>query len=272
MLIGKLLAKRPEDRFQSMKEVEAALETYATKVRPTLDSTPIVRIDDIVPTVGLPRAAAVVALPAARSRPQHAWLGLAVAGLGAGIALLVLRGRPPAVIPPNTAPLQADATGSARHRCRDPRRRAARRRVRPVPQLRAAVETDAATVKDMLHGDFVVNQGKDEVFELFQRKDGKVLPLYVKPEGPPLMIPDGPRLHNVGPGLDVCVSTRVGEHGGIALLMPVDLAANHHRARHPRNHRRAARPARAGVAREGHRRRGARGPPRRGDARARGVL
>ncbi len=235
MLLTKFLAKRPEDRFQTMKEVETALEGYADMVRPSLDSIPIARISDVAlpsaPPPALPQAAAVVSLPAPPHRARLEWLVVALACLGAGVALLVVRGRAPEVLPPDPAPLRADADRLAA--AIDSATHTAELRAdgfAQSPQLRAAAETDAATVKDMLHDDFILNQAKGEVFELYQRHDGKTVPLLVKPEGPPMVLPADhqPRLHSDGKTLAVWVTALIKPHGdevgGVALLVPIDLA------------------------------------------------
>ncbi len=228
MLFGKFLAKKPEDRFQSMKEVETALETYAGMVRPSLDSIPIARIEDVALPGPLPRAASVVSLPAPPRHANLAWLVVSIVCLAAGAGLVVMRRNAVDVVPPNPAPLQADADrlGAAI----DSATHAAELRAdgfAQSPQLRAAVETDAATVKDMVHDDFVLNQAKGETFELYQHKDKAIVPLLVRPDGPPLALPveHEPRLHGDGKGLVVTVATPVGPSGGVALAVPVDLTA-----------------------------------------------
>ena len=231
MLLAKFLAKRPEDRFQSMKEVEAELETFANVVRPSLESIPIARITDVPLPGALPEAASVVSLP---PPPKRAWLPglvLAIAALGGGIALTVMDGREPALIAPNVAPLQADADRLTA--AIDAATRGAELRAdgfAQSPQLRAAVETDAATVKDMLKGDFVLSQAKGETFELFQRRDASTVPLLVIPDGPPLAVPaeHQPRLRSDGKTLTVTTATAIknqrGEVGGVALAAAIDLA------------------------------------------------
>ena len=275
MLLGKFLAKQPEDRFQSMKEVETALETYAGMVRPTLDSTPIARIDEVVPAVPLPRAASVVSLPTPPRRPRHAWLVLALASVGAGIALVVVRGRAPAIIPPNTASLQADAERI----WRGDRRGDAAAELRAdgfaqSPKLRAAVETDAATVKDMLRNDFVLNQARARHSSCRSARTASHAAAR-RPEGQPLAFPEqhAPRLHasTSARSSRVARATRRQDRrrdGAVATGRPRRRFARDREHAATRDRRGAARAARP-IPLGGHRGGGPRGPPGRRDARAR---
>ena len=132
----------------------------------------------------------MVSLPAPPRHANLAWLVVAIVCLAAGVGLLVLRRNAPDVIPPNPAPLQADADRlgaaipSTTHAAELNADGFAQ-----SPQMRAAVQTDAATVQDMVHDDFVLNQAKVSHSELYQHKDKAIVPLLVRPDGPPWRCP-----------------------------------------------------------------------------------
>ncbi len=247
MLVTKFLAKKPGDRFQTMKEVESALALYADMVRtPSRDSIPILKLTALAsssPAIVqqfLSEAVTTVALPPlspakARRGPTPGWIVGSTVLFLAGLALFLVApgGAGPDGGAPNLALLQADADKLAADI--DAATHAAELRAggfAQSPQLRAAVETDAATVKDLIGTDFVLAQAKGETFELFQLRDAAAVALFVAPEGPPLAVPTAaaPRLRSDGRVLSVVVSAPVvspggsgGVAGGVALAVPIDL-------------------------------------------------
>jgi hypothetical protein len=102
-----------------------------------------------------------------------------------------------------------------------------------TPMLRAAVETDAATVKDMVGSDFLFTPIKGEVFELFQLRDATHTTLLRIPASAPAITPPGkldPKVESDGTNLAVTVSTPISTQGGkrggtVALQARIDLTA-----------------------------------------------
>ena len=247
MLVTKFLAKKPGDRFQTMKEVESALALYADMVRtPSRDSIPILQLGALAsssPAIAQqfrPEAAAAVALPPlspakARRGPNPGWIIGSTLLLLAGLALFVVAPAEPGpdVAAAHLALLQADADKLAADI--DAATHAAALRASGFaqsPQRRAAVETDAATVKDLIGTDFVLAQATGETFELFQLRESAAVPLFISPDGPPLAVSAAaePRLLSNGRALAVVVSAPVvspmgsgAVSGGVALAVPIDL-------------------------------------------------
>ena len=103
-----------------------------------------------------------------------------------------------------------------------------------APQLRAAIETDTATLKDMLGSDFRLTLGKGEVLEIFQLRDGGARVSLVRmPEtASPIELPtrSQARIATDGKSASVIVAAPVtkqdgsGLAGTIALAAPIDLA------------------------------------------------
>src|SRR5262249_12027571 len=108
--------------------------------------------------------------PAPKRRSSVGWLVAALLAGAAGGVLMYLDAKAPVKTDDNTAAaLQADADkiGSvlqgAGHAA--PLRAEG---VASTPMLRAAIETDAATLKDMAGNDFLFTPNKGEVLEIFQ--------------------------------------------------------------------------------------------------------
>ena len=176
MLFTKLLAKNREDRYPTMKEVEAALEAFAGVLRSGGDSMPIPVSASLQVPPGLV-AAKVIELPAPKPRARGTgWLIAAIAAGVAGGALMYLDGQAT-----GAASTEDDARASALHTdlsalgaAIDGAARATQLRadgIAQTPMLRAAIETDAATVKDMVGSDFLFTPTPGEVFELFQLRE-----------------------------------------------------------------------------------------------------
>ena len=235
MLFDKFLAKHPDQRYQTMKDVEGALNAFAGLIRPPgRDSSPIPIASPAeawppgAAAAGMPTVATVVSLPAPRAPSRLGLLLAAIVVLGAGTALLFVPTKPAV----NLVPAQSDADklGAAIESAT----KAAQLRAggfAQSPQLRAAIETDAATVRDLLKGDFVVTLNPGETFEIFQLAGGATTPMLELPEGKPLAIraDNQPRLHTDGKIVTAVVSVPVLTQrstvgGGVALAVPIDLA------------------------------------------------
>jgi hypothetical protein len=103
-----------------------------------------------------------------------------------------------------------------------------------LPMLRAAIETDAVTLKDMVKDrDVLFKAQPDEVLEIFQVRDGKPITMLRIPEAGTPVAPLGgadTRLETDGKSLHLVVGAPVVnqkgiDEGVIALSQPVDLAA-----------------------------------------------
>ena len=237
MLFTRLLAKDREQRYQSMKDVEAALEAFAGILREGRDSQPI-------PVASRPvdheasQAAKVIALPAPkRAIGGMALLASAVLAGAAGAALMVLAPTPEPdgrMAAARTA-LQGEVDKLAS--TFDDEARAAHLRVdglAQAPQLRAAIETDTATLKDMLGSDFRLTLAKGEILEIFQLRDGgaRVSLLRMPQTASPIELPtrSQARIATDGKTTSVIVAAPVtrqdgaGLAGTIALAVPIDLS------------------------------------------------
>jgi tRNA A-37 threonylcarbamoyl transferase component Bud32 len=226
----KLLAKDPEERFESMKDVQAALEAFFSVAR--RDSEPIA-----VVSPPLPQVAETVRPPAAAKPSGMGWLIAALLVGGAGAALLAVEPKPSAAtVASNDAARKGLEEAAAKIGATlDSQAQASHMRadgIASLPMLRAAIETDAATLKDMVKDrDVLFKAQPDEVLEIFQVRDGKASPM--------LRIPDNAaalksirenetRLEAAGDKLHLVVGAPVVNQKGvndgvIALSQPVDL-------------------------------------------------
>jgi len=180
-------------------------------------------------------------LPVTRG-PSIAWLILAIviAAAGAGAFYLDTQQRAKAIdLKELRAPLEADAEkiGSLL----DQAANAAHLRadgIATTPMLRAAIETDAATLKDMAGSDFIFTPAKGERLELFQVREG-VPPrslLRIPENGAPIAPLSGSqtRIDRDGGSIIVVASAPVtqmssGVGGSLAIAMTVDLEAIKHK-------------------------------------------
>ncbi|HMG54647.1 MAG TPA: hypothetical protein VK601_14220, partial [Kofleriaceae bacterium] len=105
--------------------------------------------------------------------------------------------------------------------------------VAATPMLRAAIETDAATLKDMAGNDFLFSPRRGEVFELFQiRGSGAPASVLRIPESAaaiPAMPGNRTRILKSGDRITIVAGapiarTRAGISGTVAIAAPVDLA------------------------------------------------
>ena len=101
-----------------------------------------------------------------------------------------------------------------------------------TPMLRAAIATDAATMRDLAGSESLFTPGPGEVLEIFQQRDRLVPVLRIPPgaaSGKPVEAREV-RLERASDGLVVTVGTPISEHGSariggaLNLSVPVDLA------------------------------------------------
>lgn len=236
MLFTKLLAKDRAERYSTMRDVEGALEAFAGVLHDGRDSQPIptMRRDSTEARIA---ASKLITLPPAPRKSSGAiWLvGALVAGIAGG-ALMYLDGQQkgggedPAS---STAALQGGADSVAL--AIESALKAAQLRAEGLaqtPMLRSAIETDAATVKDMVGSDFLFTPAEGEVVELIQIRDrARTTLLRMPAQGAalPEVVGNQPVLDSDGKSLAVVVgtpiSTQKGAIGGLVQLKaPVDLA------------------------------------------------
>jgi hypothetical protein len=102
-----------------------------------------------------------------------------------------------------------------------------------TPMLRAAIETDTATLTDLASSEMVFTAGPGESLEVFRISNGKATSLLRIPKSAaPLPAPSGRDTKFRSDGLGVSLATsapitgyREGLSGGIEIAVPVDLAA-----------------------------------------------
>ena len=240
MLFTKLLSKDRANRYSTMRDVEGALEAFAGVIRDGRDTQPIpvqtLRRDSTEARIA---AAKLITLPSSPARKGSGaiWLvGALVAGIAGG-ALMYLDSQAKAggddTSVTQAAGLQggADSVGLAI----DSALRAAQLRAEGIaqtPMLRSAVETDAATVKDMVGSDFLFTPGEGEVFELVQiRERTRTTLLRLPAAGASLkpVVANEPLIESDGKTMSIIVgtpiSTQKGAIGGLVQLkMLVDLS------------------------------------------------
>jgi len=254
MIFDKLLAKDPVRRYQSMRDAQGALEAFSSVLRPSSSGSipplnkpmsgpyPVQSFPNGTPdprssgSIQLQVPTRAVALPPA-PRPKRTsigWLIAAIVAGGAGGALMYLESKTPAKADTTTAAaLQADAEkiGSAL----EDAVHAAHLRAEGVastPMLRAAIETDAATLKDMAGADFLFTPNKGEILEIFQiGGENQTASLLRIPDGSPAIKPltgNAARFESDGTLLTLVVSAPIAkQHGGtggsLVLSSQVDL-------------------------------------------------
>ncbi|HEY0482625.1 MAG TPA: serine/threonine-protein kinase [Kofleriaceae bacterium] len=261
LIVSRLLAKDPARRCAAMADVRAALEVFSTAMRPTgprsseiaseiAGEIPAVRPAAIPqataplpvvlpPPVVLPLPAETVALPvpASRSSFRLAWLvaALLAGATGGGVLYVENQARAAADHGVATA-LDGDAEKLAS--LIDGEVRAAHLRadaIAAMPMLRAAIETDAATLQDMADSELLFSPRPGEVLELFQLHDGSPssmlrIPATAAPIAPlPPLAGNRTRLANDGRTITIVVGAPIikqqaGVGGAVAIAMPLDLA------------------------------------------------
>ena len=265
MVFEKLLTKDPEKRYQSMKMVQGALEAFHGVMRqsrpsgsmpplniPAATPTPFLNIDSepvhhavgssaIASTASVPEARAVpVSLPPKR-RSSTGWLIAALVAGAAGGGTFYMQTQERAKVNDNheiKAKLDADAdklaaafdqVASAAHLRADG--------IATTPMLRSAIETDAATLKDMAGNDFIFTPAKGERLELFQIKNGAPKSLLRIPAGAAPLAPitgSQTRIDRDGDTVVIVASAPVtrmtsGVGGSLAIAMTVDLEPIKHK-------------------------------------------
>jgi tRNA A-37 threonylcarbamoyl transferase component Bud32 len=223
MLFFKLLAKDPNERYQSMKEVQGAITAFIGISRPTPVSLPAIEAPKRAPT-----APVAEALSPHVGTKRRAPIALAVFGLlaaGGGFALMAA---PPERTTTETTPLatiqdDADQIATAIDAAANANQLKAEG-LASSPMVRAAIETDAATLADM-------RRDGDISFTL---KQGEILELYQKREPPALLLRLPEDAHAIGPELGIRVHVKRGQviasaasgipNGGMVIVAsPVDL-------------------------------------------------
>ncbi|HEY5927826.1 MAG TPA: serine/threonine-protein kinase [Kofleriaceae bacterium] len=237
LIKDKLLAKDPDQRFDSMKDVQGAFEAFFSVAR--RDSEPI----PLSSTSTSAEMAATLATPPPSMAPKKksglGWLLAALLVGGTGAALLVVEPKPSdATVASNDAARKTLEEAAAKLAALlDTQTQASRMRAEGIgslPMLRAAIETDAATLKDMVKDrDVLFKAEPNEVLEIFQVRDGNPSTMLRIPEDAPAIKPlgeaatrietDGTRVHLIV-GTPVVNQKNVNE-GVIALSVPVDLTS-----------------------------------------------
>jgi serine/threonine protein kinase len=180
LIYERLLAKDPTKRFQTMKDVKGALEAFWGASR--RDSQPIEPIA-IEPDPSPPPAEAIALPKPPRRRPSILPLVLGILCLGGGAGLLVKSSQ----LAPHSddaaiASLDGDAAQIASaidSAANEVKLRA--QTIAGTPMLRAAIETDAATLEDMAHDGAITKPSGGDVMEIVQLRDGKHTPLLRMP-------------------------------------------------------------------------------------------
>jgi serine/threonine protein kinase len=173
------------------------------------------------------------AAPRAPRRPSALWLlGVFAAGLFAtGVSLagqLIDRAADAAT----ASALDADAERLAS--ALDVGMRSARLRatgIAATPVLRAAIETDAATMKDLAEKEYAFSVAAGETLEIFQARKGKTTSLLRLPDTDPRLEPladTAARVQAIGNHVTVIagapITTNAGVRGSLAVATRVDLA------------------------------------------------
>jgi serine/threonine-protein kinase len=251
MIFDKMLAKDPAARYQTMGDVQSALEAFISVMK--RDTQPV-----------LPPPALTVALPtpdAATGEPHHVriltpmvarrprgWLWAAAALLacaGAGTWFATSRKAAPAApaaVTPAVTPVAAASSTNDHAReadqlaaALDNLAGAAELRAQGFatsPMLRAAIETDAATLEDLAREGNLFQVQSGETLEVIQLRDGRAATLLRLPTGalPLVARPDHPTLVVDAVGARVVVSAPINNTkstvgGSLVLATGVDLRA-----------------------------------------------
>ena len=240
MLFTKMLAKDRTERYATMKDVEGALEAFAGLLREGRESQPIPVASRLDQSEIRKAAEAMISLQAAPPKKSSGalWLvGALVAGITGG-ALMYLDGQAKQQatgedLSQKNAAIQrsVDSLGAAIENTITATQLRAEG-IAQTPMLRAAIETDAATVKDMVGSDFLFKPAPGEVFELVQIRDGNRASLLRIPADAPALdalAPGEARVRSDGKALLTTVatpiSTQKGAAGGVVELQAqVDVA------------------------------------------------
>ena len=170
----------------------------------------------------------------ATGRPSAVWLiAAAVAGLAAGGAVLAGRALEHAAQGSNASALASDADRIAS--TIDSAARSAHARASSIaatPVLRAAIATDAATVRDLADKENLLAASSGEEIEIFQLGGGTPASLLRVPAGAPALSASGNPTRLEVHGQDVRVvasapiaSTASGVSGEVVVALPIELAS-----------------------------------------------
>jgi hypothetical protein len=104
--------------------------------------------------------------------------------------------------------------------------------VAAMSMLRTAIDTDAATIKDMFGSDFLFSPRPGEILEVFQVQDARAVSMLRIPEAAAAIVPvagNQTRITSDGARITVVVGAPVtrqkaGVGGAVAIAMPIDLA------------------------------------------------
>ena len=170
MTFERMLAKDPAKRFQTMKDVKGALEAFWGASR--RESQPIEPIAIEVPPAAAPVPAEAIALPPPSKSRAGLFLALALALIAGGAgALLMLQSKKLAAHSDPAAAATVDTAASDLASALDATANEARMRAQgtaSAPVLRAAIQTDAATLADMVRDGALAKPGPGEVLEILQ--------------------------------------------------------------------------------------------------------
>jgi hypothetical protein len=235
LLKEKLLAKDPDERFQSMKDVQAAFEAFTNVARRDSEPIPVSSQFGDTPT---PTPTPIPGAPGGAKKSGLAWLLAAIVIGGAGTALMFVEPQQSGAAAANhdaAKKVLEDAAGKLGATL-DSQAQAALMRAEGIgglPMLRAAIETDAATLKDMVKDrDVLFKPAPNEVLEIFQVRDAQPTTMLRIPEtaAPIAAIRDNQiRVETDGARLQIVVGAPVVNQKGInqgviALSQPVDLS------------------------------------------------
>ncbi len=255
MILEQMLAKDPAQRFQSMTDCIQALDAMLRTIDSGGDSIPPPSPasswpdEEIFITPLADEPAPLVPAPAPRavrppseglrrpSAPQRRWptglLALALVAAAGGGGLLYAEQRMVTSIDDSAVKsLEADAAQLSA--VLDASLRSAKTRgssIATSPVLRASMETDAATILDVVHDERLIVPESGETIELFLTRDGRSQKVLRVPQAAASLgdLPEKTaRLEVVGTGLRLVATTPVvrqkGEVGGkIVLASAVDL-------------------------------------------------
>jgi serine/threonine protein kinase len=178
-----------------------------------------------------PRSVRVPA--AARRRRRHVgWLIAALVTTAVGGALVVIQGQ--RASSSSRTPSAVEDDGKQLGQVLDSVASAAQIRasgIATTPMMRAAIETDRATLEDILRSETLLAVKPGEVLEVFQTRDGDTVSLLRVPEAAaPIALPadHAPALVTDGSQVTLIASApiaaaRSGVGGAIAISVPVDL-------------------------------------------------
>ncbi|HEY1556505.1 MAG TPA: serine/threonine-protein kinase [Kofleriaceae bacterium] len=264
MIVEKLLAKEADKRYQSMKELQGAIEAFYSIVRPSNSVTPlsisipIISVPGVTPELPVvvpPSVGPSVAAPALVELPAHPkqpprWLllagGLVLGAVGIAVAMAGKSAPPPAapVAPPTTAADALAADVRELGTSLDAGIRGARARADAIAHssvLRGAIGGPQAALREAAAHEALLAAKPGEVIELFQLHDGRLHPVLHIPDAARPIAPSdeaAAQLDTDGSALTVIVREQVAKTdstpgGALALATRLDLdGARTHLAAH----------------------------------------